>query len=228
MVERISITTPEQVAQEQHAASVRNIKGQIGALIEAKAEAKVAATRRALTDKFIASIKPTDRRVTYWDSTEPGLGLVVQPSGYRSFVVIKRIRGGKPIKYVIRPEYPGTTLSEAREKASEVKRDLARGINTRQQERAQDEERERLATEEIRVSFSAVAEKYISKKLIGLRSASGIEADIRRDILSQPWARKPIAAVTKQDIVALIQGIRTDRDRSTPGKWSTPAMRAFG
>src|SRR5712675_2365589 len=99
-------------------------------------------TRRNLTDKYISSLKPTDRRVTYWDSTEPGLGIVVQPSGYKSFVVIKRIRGGKPIKYVIRPEYPTMTLALAREKAVEVKRALANGINLRQQERAQDEERE--------------------------------------------------------------------------------------
>jgi hypothetical protein len=37
-------------------------------------------TRRNLTDKFIQSLKPTDKRVTYWDATEPGLGIVVQPA----------------------------------------------------------------------------------------------------------------------------------------------------
>jgi hypothetical protein len=44
-------------------------------------------TRVNLTDKFIKAIKPTPgKRVTFWDATESGLGLVVQPTGYRSFV----------------------------------------------------------------------------------------------------------------------------------------------
>jgi integrase len=224
MAKLISITTPEQVAQERHAALVRDVKGQISALIEAKA---ATTTRRALTDKYIQSIKPTDRRATYWDSTEPGLGVVVQPSGYKSFVVIKRIRGGKPVKYVIRPEYPVMTLALAREKAAAVKRDLAAGINTRQQERQQDEERERQKSEEVRISFAAVAEQYIAKKLVGLRCAGLIEQIIRRDVLSRPWARKSITAVSKADVVLMIHDIVTDKKRTTPGQWSTPAERAY-
>lgn len=183
-------------------------------------------TRRNLTDKFIQSLKPTDKRVTYWDATEPGLGIVVQPSGYRSFVVVRRIRGGKPIKYVIKPEYPVMTLALAREKAQQVKRDLAAGINTREVERRADEERERLAAEEVRVSFTAVAESYIKRKLVGLRSAAGIEHSIRRDILSRPWARKSITAVSKADIVSMIHDIVADEDRTTPGRWSSPAQHA--
>src|SRR5215468_8364126 len=117
--------------------------------------------RRDLTDKYIASLKPTAKRVTYWDATEPGPGIQVTPTGDKSFIVVRRIRGGGPTKYVIRPPYPTTTLATAREKAAEVKRALGNGINLRHQERQQDEERERLAAEEIRISFAAVAEQYI-------------------------------------------------------------------
>src|SRR5712691_4762581 len=123
--------------------------------------------RRNLTDKYIQSIKPTDRRVTYWDATEPGLGIQTTPTGHKSFIAVRRIRGGAPVKYVIRPAYPTTTLALAREKAAEVKRALANGINLRQQEREQDEERERQKAEEVRISFATVAEAYISKKLVG-------------------------------------------------------------
>ena len=76
--------------------------------------------RRNLTDKYIASLKPTAKRVTYWDATEPGLGIQVTPTGHKSFIVVRRIRGGGPTKYVIRPPYPTTTLATAREKAAEV------------------------------------------------------------------------------------------------------------
>jgi integrase len=184
-------------------------------------------TRRNLTDKFIASIKPTDKRVTYWDATEPGLGVQVTPTGHKSFIVVRRIRGGAPVKYVCKPPYPTLTLALAREKAAEVKRALANGINLRQQERAQDEERERLKAEEVRVSFATVAEAYIKRRLVGLRTADLIEQIIRRDILSCLWARKSVTAVSKADIVSMIHDIVGDKDRTTPGQWSTAAMRSF-
>jgi integrase len=196
---------------------------------------KRAPTKTKLTDKFIQSIKPTDKRMTYWDTVEPGLGIVVQPSGYRSFVVIRRIRGGKPVKYVIRPEYPTMTLALARAKAVEVKRDLAAGVNTREQERQADAERERFKAEQVRISFASVAEDYIKRKIVGanpdnplLRTADMLEKAIRRDVLIQPWAKKPVTAVTRDEVKQMIFDFAKDRDRKRRnGDWSQVAFRSF-
>src|SRR5262249_32718962 len=114
-----------------------------------------------------------------------------------------------------------------RSMAVDVKIMLANGVDPLAKQRQEDEERERQKAEETRVTFAAVTEKFIAKKLVGLRSAKLIEQVIRRDILSQSWSRKSITAVSKDDILSTFHVIRTNKDRTTPGQWSAPAVRVF-
>ena len=44
-----------------------------------------------LTTKFVNNIKPTNQINTYWDATLKGFGLVVRPSGKKTFLLKYRI-----------------------------------------------------------------------------------------------------------------------------------------
>jgi integrase len=195
-------------------------------------------TKTKLTDRFILALPPAPegRRRTVWDETEPGLAIVVTDTGHKSFKVVKRIRGGAPVKLTLKPAYPVMTLALARERARAYKIELASGINPRQRERGEDEERRRREEEEKnRVTFALAAEVYIKKGIIGedpddpeLRTADTLEKQIRRDLLSRPWSKKAITAITKDDILQTIREIKNDPERSKPGKRSNAAATAFG
>jgi integrase len=188
-----------------------------------------------LTDRLIANLGPVPgKRYTVWDTQESGLGVSVTETGHKSFIVIKRIRGGAPVKYVCKPSYPTLSLAAARERAIAVKIELSNGINPRERERQEDEARRLQKAEDDRASFSAVAEAFVRQHVVGrnpddpnLRSSGMIEQAIKRDLLSCGWARKPVTQVTDDDIVSMIRGIVNDKKRTKPGHRSNAAARAF-
>ena len=54
--------------------------------------------RRRLTDTAIARLRPREREYTVWDSTVPGLGVRVRPTGGKSYVLLRQSsRGSKRV-----------------------------------------------------------------------------------------------------------------------------------
>jgi hypothetical protein len=80
--------------------------------------ARPRAIRPALTKTAIldAELGPTRRYV--WDGQVPGLGLVIQPNGSRSFIV-QRGTGGRTVRRSL-GNFPEMTLAEARKLAEEL------------------------------------------------------------------------------------------------------------
>src|SRR6516225_967765 len=70
--------------------------------------------RKALTDRFVASIRRANRTV-YFDSKAKGLALRVSPAGLKTWSFVYR-RGGKP-QWLTLGSYPAVTLADARELA---------------------------------------------------------------------------------------------------------------
>ncbi len=55
------------------------------------------AVRPSLSEEAIANAKPRASEYTIWDQGFSGFGLRVRPSGYKSFVLLYRIRGDKKL-----------------------------------------------------------------------------------------------------------------------------------
>lgn len=73
--------------------------------------------RRTFTDTYVRSLKPEDKR---YELSEPsGLRIRVSTAGSKSWVYVYRI--GQRLRRMTIGSYPGTSLSEARIKASEAK-----------------------------------------------------------------------------------------------------------
>ena len=70
-------------------------------------------TRQTLTDLTVKRIRPTDSRVEYPDSVVPGLRLIVQPSGAKSWALRTRV-AGKVVKVTL---LGADGVTDARERA---------------------------------------------------------------------------------------------------------------
>jgi hypothetical protein len=93
------------------------------------------AKARILTQAFIDSIKPTDKREAYADLKQPGLRLIVQPSNARSWALRYRNIAGKSAKLTIGP-CPALDLARARRKAAKARASLGDDIDPAQSKRA--------------------------------------------------------------------------------------------
>jgi integrase len=140
------------------------------------------------------------------DTEVQGLRLRVSPKGLRRFILVTHYPGQK---HASRRGLQATDLKEAREEALEWKRLVRRGVDPH-------EEAERRKREELRQrknTFAAVAEAYIADvHRRKLRKAAIVEREIRRELLSQ-WAELPIADISRQELMSLIEAIR---DRPAP------------
>lgn len=114
---------------------------------------------KTLTDTMIRAIHPADRRLQVRDNGAPGLFLIIQPNGKKSWAWRGRI-SGKPSKLTL-GRYPAHTLADAREWARELTRKRDGGIDpiAERDERAKaDAAAAHLATLTVDVAFNAYME----------------------------------------------------------------------
>ena len=89
---------------------------------------------KALTAVSVEKMKPQAMRREVPDALMPGLYLVIQPSGSKSWAVRYR-HGGRPRKLTI-GGYPAFDLTDARKKASEALQAAACGADPARQKKA--------------------------------------------------------------------------------------------
>jgi integrase len=79
---------------------------------------------------------------------------------------------------------------------------LRQGIDPK----AEEERQRRLTLRKQQTTFGAVAEDFIDRHVKGHRRAKGSEREIRKELIGQ-WGDRPIAAITREDVVALVDAI---------------------
>jgi integrase len=170
---------------------------------------------KTLTDRLIKAAKaaaPGKRRMIP-DGIVPGLYLRITDKGQKSFVLVARFGGSKnPVPRKL-GSYGAMSLEQARNKARTWLGLLARGIDPgiyEAQERAAE-----LAKQEN--SFAAVFESYVANHLSKLRSGRHVEQSMRRTLM-KPWGTRPISAITRKDVIAVVfavhdRGARTAANR---------------
>lgn len=162
---------------------------------------------RALTDKAVQAAKAGATRQEIPDPGAPGLYLVVQPSGAKSWAARFRF-GGRPRKMTL-GSYPAMPLKEARERAEAARETLAKGRDPALME------------------LAAVAEKRSprtdSEELLGefmKRHGPTLKASTRaeyqrlvdRELLPK-WRGRAVGSIDRHDVLSLVDDIR---DRPAP------------
>lgn len=164
-----------------------------------------------LTDKFIQSLKPTERQQKFSDGD--GLILLVKPTGTKLWQLRYRF-GGKEKTFSI-GQYPLVPLSEARNRAFEARRDIHAGIDPSAEKQAAKlaifEQKEQQQANEA-AAFEVVArewfEKFKKSNDWADNHSSKILGRLEKDIF--PWlGKRPIGEITAPELLTVIRRIES-------------------
>jgi integrase len=162
-----------------------------------------------LTAKSVETIKPAADRQEIPDTLLPGLYLVVQPSGARSWAVRYRHRG-RTRKHTLGP-FPRLDLKTARDLGARALRAAAAGTDPATEKRAVQPE-----------SVEAVVAQFIErhcKRNYRPRTLAEAERLLRLYAIDR-WGRRPISSITRSDVRDLL-------DRLIAGGAPITANRTF-
>lgn len=171
---------------------------------------------KALTPKRIEAEKPATARKEIPDGLLPGLYLVVQPSGAKSYAVRYR-HAGTPRKLTIGP-HPAIDLASARTLGGKALRAAAEG-------RDPAAEKQNAKIKEARGKldlFENVAREFIERhamkntretswretaRILGLRpDADGKLIEVGGDVIPA-WKGRKVQDITKRDVIALLDSV---------------------
>ncbi len=166
------------------------------------------------------ALPETGKRAYLWDDTLNGFGVMVMPTGVRSYLIQYRLGGrGFPTRRATIGRHGGPwTPDTARNRAAELLEMVRKGIDPVEADRARQAELRAAKESSGRLAFAAYAdlfmERHVGKR--GLRSAEDIATVFRRD-LTPHFGSKPITVITKSDILACLEVIY-DRSPSAANK----------
>lgn len=162
----------------------------------------------ALTAKAVEAAKPGTSRKEIPDGALQGLYLIVQPSGVKSWAVRYR-HATKPRKMTL-GGYPAISLADARKEAQKALRMVSEGRDPATEKADDDEGRPAYMD-----LVPAVLDEFVSRYVEVKNSQSYID-ETKRIIeadLKPAWKQKLIKAVTKRDVLRLLDKIV---DRGAP------------
>jgi integrase len=158
---------------------------------------------KKLTDLFVERAKPpASGRVEYFDASFPGLALRVTEKGGKSWSVFYRF-GGRLRRHTL-GSWPTIKPAQAREEAQAALDRVRKGIDPAEEKRA----RRELRSPETD-TFGAIAADFLERHARrNNRESTFLEAkrDLECDALRK-WRTRPIASITRRDVIDLIDGI---------------------
>jgi hypothetical protein len=172
--------------------------------------ARVTTMTKALTVKFLETVKPGAKRREIPDGVVSGLYLIVQPSGKASWAVRYRA-AGRPRKLTI-GGHPGIGLRAARELASRTLVEVAVGNDPGAEKKAaRAATRERGDSDFVENVVSRFIERY-AKANTRKRTWVETERVLTKEIVAR-WKGRRLASVTRADVHEMLDEIV---DRSAP------------
>ena len=151
-----------------------------------------------LTAKAVEAIKPAGARQEIPDALLPGMYLVVQPSGAKSWAVRYR-HGGRPRKLTLGP-CPALDLKAAREQGAKALRSVAEGRDPASEKQARPVQRD--SVEDVVARF---VEKHIRRNYRP-KPAKEAERLLRVHVLTA-WRSRTIGDITRRDLRDMLDGI---------------------
>jgi integrase len=158
--------------------------------------------KHRLTDRKLIALKAGATRYEVMDTDVPGFGVRVSEKGQRTFILIARFAGSpNPTRRAL-GEYPAISLDKARTRARAWRDLIDQGIDPKAHEAS-------LRREEIRkhqTTFGTVAEEFLERHVSGQRRGKDTAREIRNELISQ-WGDRPVAGITRQDVVNVVDAI---------------------
>ena len=189
--------------------------------------ATTTACRAVFTDRYLRSLKPADpgKRITHWDAAKASFGCRVTDRGVVSFFVMRRLPGKPQPVRVVLGRYPDISLAKARQFAGKALGDLVAGVHPKERER----ERRRAADQQQSHTFAALAERYLTRKASGRRTAREIIRIVGRYLLPR-FGSRSVTDIRRGDVVAMIEDIadRSGKDAARQAHTYMAAILGYG
>ncbi|MSO69726.1 MAG: DUF4102 domain-containing protein, partial [Alphaproteobacteria bacterium] len=160
---------------------------------------------KVLTERFVSTLKapPEGRRLTVFDSRQPGLCIRVTSTGNRSFYVVSRAPAGKQRWAEVRDgNAPVTSLARARELAPAGVANIKNGR----------EAFPRIEAEPEKDAYETVVARFV-KQYAEPRQRTWKET--ARILNATPWGKRPFGEITKKDAIAYLDGLVAEGKRAT-------------
>lgn len=155
---------------------------------------------KPLTDARIRSLTPPAAgQIDVSDVRSPGLFLrVTTEAKVWSYRFTDPVTG-KRLRMTL-PPYPDLSLADARDRADELRRLVARGVNPIEAKRQE-------RTEAPKRTFKALADRYLAEHARRFKkSADTDERNLRLHIMPQ-WRKRAYAGITRSDVIELAEGL---------------------
>jgi integrase len=143
-----------------------------------------------LTAHSVENKKPGATRVELTDSLLPGLRLVVQPTGVKSWAVRYSLNGRK-VKHTL-GSYPVLSLADARERGRDVLKLVAKGEDPRQHD---------TDTPDV---FEKSVETYLKIEVPKRRPSTRryVHRELGRAV--EEWRGRPLKSIVRRDVIAAV------------------------
>ena len=165
---------------------------------------------RVLTARAVEAARPQATRQEIPDGALPGLYLVVQPSGARSWAVRYR-HAGKPRKATL-GAFPALTLADARDAARAALRAAAEGADPAGEKVAKRKAERETPADPDRDLVRGVVADFLARHVSQNRSAAETRRIFTKEVLPI-WGARRLDTITRRDVIELLDGIA---DRGSP------------
>ena len=167
------------------------------------------------TKSWIENVEAPTKRLTFTDDTTRGLTLLVNPTGIKTFYVVRKYRGR--VERTLLGRFPELTLAEARKKASYFQVQFDAGVNPN--------EARRQAREEL--TLNAFFETYYHDHCeIKNRRPEDTRANYQR-YLAPRLGSKQLSAIDRSDIKAVMRQLGDRGRKRTANNAHTLARAIF-
>jgi integrase len=164
--------------------------------------ARAKPNKRKLTALFLQQLRPKTRAYMVWDTHQRGLAIRVEPTGYRAWKLVYR-HHNRPRWYHIGAAN-AVALAEARKEAARLMLFVMQGKDPQAERRA----------ERIVGTFEEIALRYREEYAKKHNKSWEQAAYLVDHYLLPRWGKLPAAAVTRQDVKALLTRI------NSPSVWT--------
>ncbi len=169
-----------------------------------------------LTSRTIDALHPSESRKFLWDSEIKGFGVVVMPSGVKTFIYQYRMGGrGSKTQRMKLGRYGELTPDAARRMAWEIAGKRHAGTDPIAQRKAAEAEQEKTERASVELAFENVLERFLEyyrSPQADVRPSTYAFAENVLRVHALPQLRTiPIDRVTKRDIIAAIDTIPAER-----------------
>jgi integrase len=164
-----------------------------------------------ITKRVVDSAQPNPlRRYVVMDAEVKGFGLLVLPSGVKSFFLQYRMGGRETTtqRYTIGKFGSPWTAETARDKAIKLRGKVADGVNICAQKRAAKNERQNAPEPN---SVRRIFEQFEARYLRGRRSGAEVAALLKREVIAR-WGDRLVTDIRRTDLIELLDEIA---DRGT-------------